>query len=77
MLSGLYENRTAQQEIPTLAMLARNDMGFQSQSKAGRLWLTETWRAIDDRPYEGKLNFALSTQHFPLSIINCPGRRGG
>ena len=35
MLSGLYENRTAQQEIPTLAMLARNDMVFGGKAKPG------------------------------------------
>ena len=37
MLSGLYEILTPLQEIPTLAMLARNDTVFFRRSKARRL----------------------------------------
>ena len=41
MLIGLYENCTAQQEIPTVAALPRNDMVFLRKAKPGAEWLTE------------------------------------
>ena len=73
MLSGLYECLTPLQEIPTLAMLARNDMVFRRYGD-GDAQVNEAEGG--SRPSPTRINyiqhFALCTQHFPLSTFNCP-----
>ena len=69
MLISLYENLTAQQEIPTLAMLARNDRVFLGEAEL-RDAQTHGVKG-GSRPSPTRTNYiqhyALCTQHFPLS----------